>query len=63
MRRGGVPGVIVANAEVRRRIDPQRLRVYQVEQGWEPLCHFLGVPVPAAPMPKTNTTEEFGRRR
>jgi hypothetical protein len=51
------------NAEVRRRVDPQRLLVYQVEQGWEPLCHFLGAPVPPTPMSKTNTTEEFGRRR
>jgi hypothetical protein len=51
------------NAEVRRRIPPERLLVYEVSQGWEPLCTFLGVPVPDAPMPKTNTTEEFLARR
>lgn len=51
------------NAEVRRRIPAERLLVYEVAQGWEPLCKFLGVPVPATPMPKTNTTEEFTRRR
>jgi len=48
------------NAEVRRRIPPHRLLVYQVEQGWEPLCRFLGVATPTIPMPKMNTTEEFG---
>lgn len=50
------------NAEVRRRIAPERLLVYEVAQGWEPLCRFLGVPVPDTPMPKTNTSEELGRR-
>lgn len=47
------------NARVREVIPPDRLLVYQVSQGWEPLCGFLGVPVPDAPMPKVNTTEEF----
>ena len=32
-------------------------------QGWPPLCRFLGVPVPSTPMPKSNTREEFRRRR
>ena len=50
------------NAEVRRRIAPERLLVYEVAQGWAPLCEFLGVPVPDTPMPKTNTTEEFQAR-
>ncbi len=50
------------NAEVRKRIPANRLLVYEVAQGWEPLCKFLGVPAPATPMPKTNTTEEFVAR-
>lgn len=50
------------NEEVRRVIPKERLLVYNAEQGWEPLCKFLGVPVPAAPYPKTNTTEEFRAR-
>jgi hypothetical protein len=37
----------------------QRLLVYQVEQGWEPLCEFLGVPVPDTPFPRANTRAEF----
>jgi hypothetical protein len=47
------------NAEVRRRVPPDRLLVYEVAQGWEPLCRFLGVPVPTTPMPQTNSTEDF----
>ena len=47
------------NAEVERTIPAERLLVYEVSQGWEPLCRFLGVPVPEGPFPKTNTTEEF----
>jgi len=49
------------NARVREVIPAERLLVYQVAQGWEPLCEFLGVPVPAGPMPKVNSTEEFQR--
>lgn len=51
------------NAEVRRRIPAERLLVYQVAQGWEPLCAFLGVDIPETPMPKVNSTEEFQAAR
>jgi len=47
------------NAEVRRTIAPERLLVYEVSQGWEPLCRFLGVPVPTGPFPRVNTTGDF----
>ncbi len=47
------------NAEVKRTIPADRLLVYDLAQGWGPLCKFLGVPVPAIPMPKVNTTDEF----
>lgn len=49
------------NEEVRRTIAPERLLVYDVAQGWEPLCRFLGVEVPSEPMPKVNSTDEFRR--
>jgi hypothetical protein len=48
-------------AKVRATIPPERLLVYEVAQGWEPLCDFLGVPAPDAPMPRANTTEDFKR--
>jgi hypothetical protein len=47
------------NARVRQTIPPDRLLVYEVAQGWGPLCDFLGVQVPDTPMPKVNSTEEF----
>jgi hypothetical protein len=47
------------NARVREVIPPERLLVYDVSQGWAPLCAFLGVAVPDGPMPKVNSTEEF----
>jgi hypothetical protein len=45
--------------EVRRTIPPERLLVYEVAEGWGPLCRFLGVPEPAEPFPRANTTEDF----
>jgi hypothetical protein len=48
--------------EVRREIPAERLLVYDVSQGWEPLCRFLAVPTPDEPFPKANTTEEFMAR-
>ncbi len=47
---------------VKRTIPPERLLVYEVGEGWGPLCKFLGVPVPAAPFPRTNSREEFVAR-
>ena len=47
------------NAEVQRRIPPERLLVFEARQGWAPLCEFLGVPVPDEPFPNTNSREEF----
>ncbi|HTQ99885.1 MAG TPA: sulfotransferase [Candidatus Acidoferrum sp.] len=47
------------NAAVKAAFGPERLLVYEASQGWEPLCRFLGVPVPAQPYPKANSTEDF----
>ena len=51
------------NAMVRATIPPERLLVYEVGEGWEPLSGFLGVPVPETPFPRENTTENFKARR
>ena len=48
--------------EVICTIPPERLLVFEAKQGWEPLCKFLGVPVPATPYPSENTREEFKKR-
>jgi hypothetical protein len=47
------------NEEVRRSVPREKLLVYESGEGWEPLCAFLDVPVPATPYPKVNTTEDF----
>jgi hypothetical protein len=47
------------NDMVRQVIPAERLLVYEVSQGWAPLCAFLGVAVPATPMPQVNSTAEF----
>lgn len=45
--------------EVMTSIPPERLLVHRSADGWEPLCAFLGVPVPAEPYPRVNTSEDM----
>ena len=47
------------NAAVRSAIAPGRLLAFEAVMGWEPLCAFLGVDVPAEPFPNTNARDEF----
>jgi hypothetical protein len=49
-------------ADVIATIPPERLLVYRVTDGWEPLCAFLGVDVPDESFPHTNDRESFARR-
>jgi hypothetical protein len=44
---------------VRAKVPADRLLVYQVGEGWEPLCRFLDVPVPEVPFPHLNDTASF----
>jgi hypothetical protein len=46
-------------SEVKAEIAPERLLVFDVAEGWAPLCGFLRLPVPDAPFPRTNSREEF----
>ena len=48
--------------EVKRTVPAERLLVFEVSQGWEPLCAFLGTPVPPQPFPRLNDTAEFQSR-
>ncbi|MHB1809954.1 MAG: sulfotransferase family protein [Solirubrobacteraceae bacterium] len=47
------------NAAVVAALPPERLLVWRVSEGWEPLCEFLDVPVPAEPLPHVNDRETF----
>ncbi|HUA36513.1 MAG TPA: sulfotransferase [Candidatus Binataceae bacterium] len=44
------------NQQVRDAIDPAQLLVFEARHGWEPLCNFLEVAVPAEPYPHVNDT-------
>ena len=50
------------NEEVKATLPRARLLVCDSPDGWGPLCEFLGVPQPATPFPKTNSTDEFRAR-
>ncbi|SPT58672.1 MULTISPECIES: sulfotransferase family protein [Actinomadura] len=50
-------------AEVRNALPPERLLVFDVADGWKPLCAFLGVPVPDEPFPRSNERAEWHRKR
>jgi hypothetical protein len=47
------------NDEVRRTAPADRLLVFDVADGWEPLCAFLDVPVPDTPFPHHNLRADF----
>jgi hypothetical protein len=48
--------------EVRAEVAPERLVEWQPGDGWEPLCHALGVPVPDRPFPHENSTADYVSR-
>jgi hypothetical protein len=51
------------NQEVKEHVPAERLLVYEVKDGWEPLCEFLGAEVPKGePFPHLNDTEAFINR-
>jgi sulfotransferase family protein len=47
------------NKEVRERVPAEKLLVYDVKEGWGPLCEFLGVEPPDQPFPHLNDTDTF----
>ena len=46
-------------AAVKATISPDRLLVFDVREGWGPLCGHLGVPIPETEFPRTNTVQDF----
>ena len=49
------------NEEVRRRVPKGQLLIYEVKEGWGPLCEFLGVEAPDRPFPSLNDAAEMRR--
>jgi hypothetical protein len=50
------------NQAVIDEVPADKLLVYGAGDGWEPLCAFLGVPVPPDPYPRVNSREEMTER-
>jgi hypothetical protein len=50
------------NEAVGRRVPPERLLVFDVREGWAPLCDFLGVEAPEEPFPRLNEAREMRSR-
>ena len=47
------------NQSVIEETPSEKLLIFEAQNGWEPLCDFLGVPVPDTHYPHTNTTNQF----
>lgn len=47
--------------EVKATIPAEDLLVYHPREGWEPLCKFLNIEVPAEAFPNTNKGEDFAQ--
>lgn len=61
-RDGLIKAFIAHNDAVKETIPASQLLVFEVKQGWEPLCAFLDAPIPAEAFPRTNHREEFWDR-
>ena len=48
--------------QVINEVPSDRLLVFDVREGWDPLCKFLGVPKPDEPFPNVNDTKMMQTR-
>ena len=48
--------------EVKRTVPAERLLIFNVKEGWQPLCQFLDRPVPDVPFPHKNDRSVMLRR-
>ncbi len=49
-------------ADVKQNVPPEKLLVWQPNDGWDPLCEFLEVDVPATPIPHLNDSSTYTSR-
>ena len=47
--------------QVENLIPKDQLLVFEVKQGWGPLCNFLNLPVPDQPFPRANDRAEMNK--
>jgi len=47
------------NDEARASVPAERLLEWRPQDGWEPLCEFVGRDVPSEPLPNVNDTQAF----
>ena len=47
------------NMYVEAACPKENLLIFNVEEGWEPLCKFLGVDIPNQPFPRKNVKTEI----
>lgn len=45
--------------DVKQAIPAERLLIFDVSEGWAPLCKFLNLPVPDGEFPRSNSKGEF----
>jgi len=48
--------------KVKSAIPEDRLLIHEAKEGWEPLCEFLGKPVPNQPYPRVNEANTFKKQ-
>ena len=61
--RDGLRDAFIAHNEaVRAAIPAGQLLIFEVKQGWGPLCEFLDAPIPDEDFPRTNDRGEFWDR-
>ncbi|GJJ06814.1 hypothetical protein Clacol_001010 [Clathrus columnatus] len=54
--------ILVHNERIKKLIPAEKLLIYEVSQGWDPLCKHLEVPKPDEPFPHVNETAAFRER-
>ena len=48
---------------IRGKVPKERLLEWYVEDGWEPLCKFLGKEIPKVPFPRANDAAAFEKTK
>ena len=61
-RKKTLAAYVAFNERVKNVVPPNKLLVFDVKEGWGPLCTFLNVPIPSTPFPHVNERDEFRKR-